>query len=348
MNRAELERSYKEVLERGCLSPSQQQDFLARRKVPGIVVQQSGGSSGSAPMRIPRTFAEMRWIAGRLFRHHVEAHGQPPARAAFVGGISHMEAEQGADPTIPVEVRSLSGPDRAELEDFDPEFLSAYPSFVREIVAMPDLRLPSLRTIKLGGEPILKVDRDRIFERFPKVVIVEQFGSTEMPALAWRVFTSSHATGYQLSTDRFEFAFAASDGWQRLIVCDTYPGRAFPIPGWFEMDDEGLIRQGELVAVRRTNDPVFPIRDQLENLFAMGCLQLQLMPREKELRYVALPGHSLRSEVELGGTPCRTSASPPYRLRGSNKLPLVLDTAHISRDALYVAGSPGPGSTLRG
>jgi len=335
LNKRRLVGQYREILERGCLSKADQERVLAGLDVPGVITQQSGGSSGAPPLRIPRTTQEMLWLGGHLIQHHAKVHGKPPERAAFLGGISHLEAGQRVEREGPPELRNFSGSEFTELDRFDPDLLSMYPSFAREIADDRSLELRSLRSIKLGGEPILSTDLAKLFVRFPSLVVIEQLGSTEMPALAFRRYAPGYDSGYVLTTERYEFRFADTPDWQPLVVRDTFPNRAFPIDDWFQMDDEVQVRAGQLVALRRADDPAYRYIPSLDTMLAGGCTQVQLLTREEVLLYQAPAGRGLPDVVRIEGQRFSTRRERCYRLLDSNKLPLVLDTATIPSERMY-------------
>jgi hypothetical protein len=327
---------YDEILARGCLSPEQREQVRNGVSLDDVLIQQTSGSSGAPPLRIPRTRAETNWLGAKLLQHYVQHFGVPPRRVAFLGGISHMEADQKARFDA-LEIRNFEGTDFAAIDAFDPDALSMYPSFAREIAENRGLRLASLRAIKLGGEPILPSDLARLFARWPELAVVEQFGSTEMPGVGFRRFARGVDSGYLLSTDRFDFALEG-EGWQPLVVRDRHPQRAFPIEGWFRMDDEVRLEGGSIRDVRRSGDAAFALRGEIDALLARGVTNVQLFPREAELRWSAPAGVALEDWVELGGGKLRARREPPLRLRDSNKLPLVVDTAKIPAAMLYVPG----------
>jgi hypothetical protein len=258
----------------------------------------------------------------------VAVHGEALLRAAFIGGISHMEAGQKLAPRGPFRIETFCASDVARLAAFDPDVLSMYPSYAREIVASRSLELRNLRTIKLGGEPVLASDLDKILRRLPHVAGVEQLGSTEMPAIAWRVSTASSDSDYRLSADRYECDLTDTHAWQPWIVRDTFPGRALPIDDWFETDDEVRMRSGLLVGARRAGDPLCALREDIDALARQGCIQVQVLSRERVV-VVHPESGAVSSYVVIGGVPYRSRGAWPERFVHSNKLQLVFDTEAI-------------------
>lgn len=325
---------YEQILARGCLSPAAQERLNRGEPVEGIVVQQSGGSSGKPPLRLPRTQAEMHWLATKLLARYLTQHGEPPKRIALVGGISHTEATQRVDLEGPLQVRDFAGDAFAALDAFDPEVISMYPSFAREIVADRAIRLGRLKAIKLGGEPILRSDLVKLRGRFGDIGIVEQFGSTEMPGLAFRTHGPGPDTGYELSSDRYDFDFQLHHGWQPLLVRDRFPERAFPIDDWFDTGDEVRVRDGTICEVRRRNDPVVDLSRPIDRLLHDGCINVQVLLPESLL--LCAPGTSaIPSTITIGSFKLKTRIEQPYRLVDSNKMPLLVDTQRMDASRLF-------------
>lgn len=315
------------ILAAGCLEPAQQARIKVGEAVPGIVIQQSGGSSGGAPLRLPKGPAETAWLIDRLCQHHAQVFGAAPRRVAFVGGVTHLQAGR-VEGLFPGSVtRSFRLRDWDELVEFQPEFLSCYPSIARDLVLRTAASLRCVRTLKLGGESVLPADRARLLGRLPGILLLEQFGSTEMPGLAFRATTEGEDSGYLLSRDRFAFLFEPpGDGWRELVVRDDFPTRAFPIPGWYRTGDEALLAGGRVLALRRQDDPAAPFVDALDALVRRGSTQVQVDLRERALRYEAEVGVDVRlaGEVSLGGVTLTVERGPIHRLKDSNKAPLVL------------------------
>jgi hypothetical protein len=334
MNKQALLERYREILERGRMTPDQRKRFEAGHQVPGIVVQQSGGSGGGKPLRIPRTRREIVWLGHQLLEHHARVHGAAPTRVAFLGGISHLEATQRIELESGVEIRNFEDGEFKALDAFAPEMVSTYPSYARELVADRSLELGSLKTLKLGGESILPSDLQKIFARFARIVVLEQYGSTEMPALAWRVYRSASDSGYQFNAERYDMRDQKTVDWQPLIVRDSFPDRAFPIDEWFEMDDEVRVQGGVIQEVRRRGDLAWPLRFDLDTLLRQGCVQVQILLNEGVAR-VDPRSDWIPAPIELGGSPYRVRGDWPMRLRQSNKLPLVVDMRTLPASRFY-------------
>ncbi|MBX3465514.1 MAG: hypothetical protein KF878_01280 [Planctomycetes bacterium] len=321
-----LRARYDAILAAGCLDPAQQARVRAGEAPPGVVLQQSGGSSGEAPLRLPKARAETAWLIDRLAGHHRRVFGEAPRRVAFVGGVTHLQAGR-VEGLFPGGVtRSFRLREWDALVAFQPDLLSCYPSAARDLVVRDAAALGCVRTLKLGGETVLPADRARLLERLPGVLLLEQFGSTEMPCLALRATTRDEDTGYVLSRDRYAFSFEPpGEGWREVVVRDDLPARAFPIPGWYRTGDEALLDPGgRVLALRRRGDPAAPFLDALDALVRAGCTQVQVDLRDRTLRLEAGPEVRLEREVVLGGVTLAVERGPVYRLKDSNKAPLVL------------------------
>ncbi|MGB5811035.1 MAG: hypothetical protein WBG86_10930 [Polyangiales bacterium] len=324
---------YEEILRRGCLDDAQRRLLLEGRPVAGVIVQQSGGSGGGEPLRLPRTQEEMSWLAAKLMQGYLTHYPMLPERTALVGGISHTVAREHIR-ISDMQIRDFAGDQFADLDVYDPDVISMYPSFAREIAANPSLRLSRLKAIKLGGEPILPWDLERLWDRFGPIPILEQFGSTEMPGLAFRTHTPSSDDPYEFSVDRFEFDFEENDGWQPLTVRDRFPRRAFPIESWYDTGDDVCLQQGTPMAFRRRDDTTSAIRNEIDALLQDGCVNVQLFPRESHVLCARAPTRS-SGTIRLGEQDFVPRVEPPYRLVDSHKMPLVIDTRKIDKSRLF-------------
>lgn len=328
IDKTTLRERHDAILAAGCLEPAVQARLRAGEEVPGIVVQQSSGSSGGPPLRIPKGPAETSWLIEKLIGHHRRVFGASPARVAFVGGVTHLQAGRVEGLFPGGRTRSFRLREWDDLVAYQPDLLSCYPSVARDLVLRSAASLRCVRTLKLGGEPVLPADRARLLERLPGVLLLEQFGSTEMPGQAFRAMTRHDDTGWVLSRDRYAFCFDPGDGWRELVVRDDFPTRAFPIPGWYRTGDEALVRGDRVVALRRAGDPSAPFLDALDALVRRGLTGVQVDLLERTLRYDAEPGVRLDvAEVVLGDVRLSVERGPLRRLKDSNKAPLVLAAA---------------------
>lgn len=320
IDRAYLSTHSDELLARGGFSPEQ----IAQMRADGEVADNglmlwTTGSTG-APLLVPRTRQDILDIASRGAAPFVRRHGRAPQRVALIGGTSHTRAAMNYQ-FGSIQMKTIAAGDLAALEAFDPEMMSCFPSAGRAFFFERRPDLPSLKMIKFAGETVLASDVRRVFEVFPDVLLVDQFGSTEMPVLAIKVYAPDGApTEFVLETRRFSFLLAARDGWQPIVARDNFRPLLFPIEDYYDTGDEGRFVDGRLLEVRRRGDPVTPYRELLEALMDAGATQLQLDPTARVIRYqgtVAGPAFTWQ------GTRYELEREPPRRLR-SGKAPLVL------------------------
>lgn len=311
----------RDILLRGPLTPALIDRFLADGTVddPDVVIQVSSGSTGR-PLLIPRTRRDVGDIARRVWTPLVERFGRPPARIALIGGISHSQAAMKLD-LGEISIRSFEPGAIADLVDFDPVVISCYPSIVRELLRDLPVAMPGLSAFKLGGERIFQADLDKIFCRFPGTVVIEQFGSTEVPAVAVRVLEEGKQPPYQLQPERFQYEIAEGDGWHPLLVKDQFEGLLFPIGAFYETGDEVLVEGMDIVEVRRIGDKNAEYYSAAELLLAGdGCINIQFRPDRRE---VIFAGSHAPHHVDVNEMQYRVIEGEPVRIKPSNKLPLV-------------------------
>jgi phenylacetate-coenzyme A ligase PaaK-like adenylate-forming protein len=293
LTKQDLRERYDELLTAG-LSPVQLVHYQRHGCFDDAVILQSTSGSTSAPLVLPRNEADMRDIGARITRPHVEAWGQAPERIALLGGISHTQAlklrMEGA------EMRSFELAHADELMAFSPDFLSCYPSIARELMSRHDRDFPDLKTLKLGGERVLDVDVAKIHAVWPHVLIVEQLGSTEVPAVAIGVIENGVRRGLELQTERFSFQLFQTTDWQPLIVKDRFPNRMFPIDGFYDTGDEVRL--------------------------AAGRINVQI---DRARRTIVCDGSVPEDRLPVDGQAYRLVVGQMWRLPDSNKLPLLID-----------------------
>ena len=318
--RADLCRHYDEILEAG-LSPEQLAYFRRHGRFGyEIITQVSSGSSGHPPLLIPRGREDILDIMARITHSHHEPWSGPPERLALLGGISHVEGalKLRVEGTV---ARAFELAEAAELIAFEPDYITCYPSIARVLVARHADAFPQLKTIKLGGERVLQADIDKIHAAFPTALIVEQLGSTELPAVAVGTSRRGEPRSLELQTDRFSFLLEDTPDWQPLVARDNLPGRLFPLEAFYDAGDEVRIEGGRIVEVRRRDDPANAFAVDVEALLADGCVNVQL---EIAARIVYFDGAARPDTVVLNGDEYRMVAGPLRRLKDSNKLPLLI------------------------
>ncbi|GAA5066309.1 hypothetical protein N0B44_03960 [Roseibacterium beibuensis] len=289
---------------------------------PGVVLQTSSGSSGPA-LVLPRRAADVANTFSRVARHYVARFGEAPRRVALIGGISHQATSEGVD-LAGIAIRSFDPEDREGLEGFSPDAISIYPNLMRRLLADDIENLTDLRAIKLGGERVFPSDVARISAMGRDLQILEQFGSTEMPAVALR----DHCGGrfckkFSLSLDRFTFAGASDDGWRPLIVRDNFDGLLADPGGYYDTGDEALWQNGSVIDIRRRGDPANAFFEAAEMLLDTGAVNVQFNNATEEVSVesdVPQP-----ASVEVGGRPYRVRTVERIVRAPSNKLPLLID-----------------------
>ncbi|AOP35368.1 hypothetical protein A0128_16880 [Leptospira tipperaryensis] len=318
-----IKNEYLEILKKGRLT-EQERDLFLRKESLGedIIIQASSGST-SEPLLIPRSKADVADIAKRVIRPYVEFYQSYPERIALFGGISHTEAavklQMGS-----ITMRSFQLDEIDQLDTFDPHVISCYPSVVRELIDDPTVSLKNLKAIKLGGERIYFSDLRKIFRRFSNVLLIEQYGSTEMPAVALRIFKNAiDPSYYQLQNERFSFQIPMDiDGWHPLVVQDNFTDLLFPIGKFYDMGDDVLCKSGKIVDVRRRGDRSFEYREEVEQLLNLGLTNVQIDPQQAQIFY---SGDSEKiGPYSIKGKAYSFLKQKLNRIHPSNKLPVLV------------------------
>jgi hypothetical protein len=323
VNKQYLLEQARNILLNGPLSPEVIDRFLAQGWIedPDIVVQVSSGSTGN-PLLIPRTRSDIYDIGRRVYAPFMEKTGNMPERIALIGGISHSQAAMKMNLDT-IRIRSFQPDEIVDLPDFDPMVISCYPSVARELLRDLPAKMPSLAAIKLGGEKFFDVDLDKIFRRFPGILIIEQFGSTEVPAIALRVLEENKRSPYLLQKQRFSFHLEKKEGWQPLYVRDDFEDLLFPVREFYETGDEVRLAGSDVVEIRRMGNADCAYFEAAEQLLACkGCVNVQFHPLEKRAVYDG-DGGAVPEKITVNGDEYTTEAGKPARIHPSNKMPLI-------------------------
>lgn len=319
VRKEDLVAHYDEIVARG-LDAEQLAHWRAHGTFGGdVLVQSTSGSSGAAPLLIPRTRADAFDLFSRLLRPYLARFGAVPARVALIGGISHTEAAL----KMRVGGTVIGSYELAQLDEIvalDPEVISCYPSVLRELLMRAAGAFPSLRGIKLGGEKILRSDLEKAFRAFADVLLVEQLGSAEMPGVAIGVHTPEGSEGLVLQRERFDFLLREDDDWQPLVVRDRFAGLLFPIDAFYDTRDEVRVRNDRIVEVRRSEDPANALYPHLDGLLRDGVTLCQIDLEAGVLRYEGEPPNG-GAAVRLNGLELRLERGGLRRLPRSNKMP---------------------------
>lgn len=333
INRRELQEMFPEILRRSRLCRKRIEEFLISGNMSesDVIIQ---STSGCVPLLIPRSHNDILNAAHRMFAPYRTAFGVNPERVALLGGVSHTNAAANL-PTAGITLRNFRVDAVNELNSFDPDFLSCYPSVLRDLIANPQLRLKRLRAINIGGEPVLRSDIVKVRRELGVVLVYEQYGSTEMPTMALKVFTRRDDVTietpagtlsqfpYALETERFTFALPDTDGWHPVILQDEFPGQLAPFGCAYDTGDEGFFRAQQLFAVRRVGDKLGRFLPDVDRLLMEGCTNVQFSLESATLRY---SGHvTLGDTVQVDGYRFRAERVPPQRQFPSNKMPILVE-----------------------
>lgn len=318
-----LKTEYLEILKKGRLTEQERDAFLRKESLGEDIIIQASSGSTSEPLLIPRSKADVADIAKRVIRPYVEFYQSYPERIALFGGISHTEAavklQMGS-----ITMRSFQLDEVDQLDTFDPNVISCYPSVVRELVDDSTVFLKNLKAIKLGGERIYSSDLTKIFRRFPNILLIEQYGSTEMPAVALRIFkNATDPTNYLLQNERFSFQIPMeTDGWHPLIVRDNFADLLFPIGKFYDMGDDVLCQFGKIIDVRRRGDRSFEYREEVEHLLNLGLTNVQIDSQRGQIFYSGDP--ETIGPYSIKGKAYSFSKQKLNRIHPSNKLPVFV------------------------
>jgi len=327
LNREYLEENYLNILKQN-FSSAEIQEFLSTRKIPGYATQSSSGSGGK-PLLIVRSLADLKDITFRVLQSYVQHYSLPPQRVALIGGISHLEAAANLN-INKTQIRSfeLSVDDFNNMAHFDPEVISCYPSVLRSLISEGLSQFKSLKAIKLGGEIIFTADIKKALCQKPNLLIVEQLGSTEMPAVACRTFGSVDEFNnkpYVLQRQRFDFLFEQQSGWVPLIVKDNFLDLKFNIHNYYDTGDEVLLQNGEAFKVRRRDHLLNDYYDLIASLLESDIENLQIDTQNREIFY---KGNYPSKQIVFNSQKyLLTKVENLQRIPVSNKLALVLGSA---------------------
>jgi hypothetical protein len=317
--KAELRQHYDALLEAG-LSAEQMSYYRRHGRFGDQVIATSTSGSSGRPLVLPRSIEDGSDIGARMSKPHTILWGRPPQRLALLGGISHMEGAL----KIRFDGMELCSFELADVEaliDYAPDFISCYPSIVRELLARHVGVFATVKTIKLGGERVLDTDIAKIHAALPGRLIVEQLGSTEMPAVAVGASRQGETRRLELQRQRFAFLLEDTLAWQPLITRDLFPGRLLPFDAWYDAGDEVRLQDGYIVGVRRRDDPANAYVQGMEQLLVDGCVNVQI---DRASRTVYCDGEIRGERVGFNGDEYRMVAGQMKRLKDSNKLPLLI------------------------
>ena len=251
-----------------------------------FIIQSTSGTTSGKPFLIPRSHEYIEKLFHRILKNYNLIYKDPPQKIALFGGASHLEAAKKFNiEDIEVKNFNLSSDNNfQELELYNPDMLSCFPTIMREILGESNIRLPNLKFVKLGGEKIFKSDINKIFKRF-KIPVLEQLGSTEMTAVAFRMHENGNfRLAYRLEENVFDFYLKSKDGWCDLVVKDKFPDKFFKLTNPYFTGDEVFINNGEVTNVRRKDDIANNYFDLIERLL-ITCENIQIDIKKSIIYY---------------------------------------------------------------
>jgi hypothetical protein len=248
----------------------------------------------------------------------------------MIGGISHMEAAKHIQVNNAT-IRNFSLSEISKMIDWQPELLTCYPSVLRELLGKYQSELGFLKGIKAGGEKLLPADCKKVFSLIPNALIIEQYGSTELPALALRSFTKSnfHSEGdkiltpFELQSERFSFMGKFSNGWNPVVARDDFSNLVFDMKAFYDTGDEAFSIGSSIVDFRRRCDKEHDYWKALNSLFEANIVNCQIDLRNKTIFYEGSE-HLNNHFFEINSMIFTFQQGILNRILRSNKLPLLI------------------------
>lgn len=326
LNREQLIDEYKTILTKGNLVKDGI-DFKIENTDKTIITQSTSGSRNE-PLTIPRSYNDVADIIYRFLSYYEIHFGCLPKKIAMLGGISHMKLTSSIQIKDTV-IRFFNVDEIPEIVNWKPEIITCYPSILRELIARFSKNLKFIKAIKVGGEKLFPSDCEKIFEIAPHVLIIEQYGSTELPALALRAITQSnfqfdgfHITvPFELQEKRFSYLDIHQEGWHPFIAKDNFPELLFKIDTYYDTGDEALWVNSKPTDFRRRNDKENDYWLSINHLLKAGFTNLQL--DLDKLIIISEDNVFVGKEYRINDTNFLVRYGKPKRILSSNKLPLV-------------------------
>ncbi len=283
-------------------------------------LQASSGRRGNV-IYIPRDKSDILDILKRVMKPFVNYYQTTPKRVALIGGISHNSINQ--NQFFDIQFQSFNLDEINQLIQFEPDVIACYPSILRDLLFHHELNLQAIKAFKLGGEPLYPADLIKINEYCPQAITIEQFGSTEMPASAIRWFYPKQTkANYQLQDDRFDYKIdITKSGWQKYILRDKFEQLMFNMRDYYDTGDDLNIENNQVIEFKCRQDPLYKFREEINDLYLQGCINLQFDLHNKMLFYQA--PKSLPAYITIDNLDYQTIKSCLQRLPNSNKLALI-------------------------
>jgi len=293
-----------------------------------LVVQSTSGSQGH-PLLIPRLIDDVTDIALRVLKHYKSHFDEYPTKIGMIGGISHVEAATSLN-VGRINIRHFDQDSFEDLLNWQPEVITCYPSVLRELIFLYGSNLKFVKAVKVGGEKLFPSDCERIFRISPGALVIEQYGSTELPALAIRSFSQASfkyegiqiQKAFTLQKERFTFLEIPDSGWKPIIAKDNFSNLAFKLREYYDIGDEGYWKSGDLYDVRRATEPEFMYWETIERFLKMGFINAQISLSNSQ---ITVHGDiQCNSELDIEGKIFSVKRGQVVRLTNSKKVPLVI------------------------
>lgn len=328
INRTQLENEFQTLLDLSGIV-KMGQNFKKDKLLHPIITQSSSGSR-NFPLLIPRSYNDILDIISRFLSHYQTYFNQSPKKVAMLGGISHMNATSSLQ-IDNLELRFVELSNLSEILTWKPEIISCYPSVLRSLILKFEKKLSFLKAIKVGGEKLFPADCENIFHLYPDLLIIEQYGSTELPALAFRSITKSNFTSwnfhinlpFELQKKRFSYFKEYAHGWHPFIAKDNFHDLLLKIDAFYDTGDEALWENGLPIDFRRKSDSENDYGLTFNNLLRL-FISFQLNLNENVI-YTDNQQISCNSYQIHNSEYSVVHRHELVRIRSSNKLPLLLD-----------------------
>ncbi len=327
INRNQLLNKYQDILNKSNLVKNGL-EFKVKNLDNCIITQSSSGSCNE-PLLIPRYYNDLADVINRFLGYYVRYFGKQPQKVAMLGGISHIKAAS----SIKIDGTQIQFFDFLEVPkilDWKPEIITCYPSILREMLYKYGTELNFLKAIKVGGEKLFPADCDNTFKLLPDILIIEQYGSTELPALAFRNITQDNFQSsksqitipFELQEKRFSYLNIHKEGWHPLIAKDNFPELLFKIEDYYDTGDEAFWIEYKPVDFRRRNIIENDYCDSINHLLIENFINLQL---DLENRFIITEYFNSESVFEINNMSFLIKNEQLTRISPSNKLPLIVN-----------------------
>jgi hypothetical protein len=300
-----------------------------------VVLQSTSGTQG-LPLLIPRSKKDIEDIAVRALKYYTSYFGCMPRKVAMIGGISHINAAETLEMNGLV-IRHFKLDTLDEVISWRPEIITCYPSILRVLLEKYKSELSFIKAIKVGGEKLFPADCKKLFDYFPELLVIEQYGLTELPALALRAinintfqYEDSHITvPFDIQTKRFSLLNEYEEGWYPIIAKDNFPELLFQLDSYYETGDEALWSSSRIIDFRRQSVPENRYLNDMNQLLEKGFSNVQLDLEKNIIFYEEKDPADIDPVYfidKLNFIPQKTHL---IRLKNSNKLPLIYSHEHL-------------------